>query len=288
VASFLLPSVGFLQHRKVLMGLAVASITPATLLESISSLRGTSFISVISILVLTVIVGYRSIDAGLDFKGTEMISTKPTIFVGMSVMSVSYLCHFNMLPVHTELKTPTRRRIFKIIFRTMSIATFLYLVVGWFGYLQFGDDVQGSILDNYPDDDALVTVARLGLAITLLLSYPLLTHPCRASIDRLVFPGWAPSPLRRILLTLGVVVSSFIGATVIPTIIVVWSFMGATVAVVIAFILPALFYIKIVKRGVWNADTQAIQASCLFGAGVLVMVICTWEAVLETMDGSSD
>lgn len=39
---------------------------------------------------------------------------------------------------------------------------------------------------NYPRDDILVTTARIALFFTLLFSYPVLLHPTRAAINRLL------------------------------------------------------------------------------------------------------
>lgn len=39
---------------------------------------------------------------------------------------------------------------------------------------------------NYPRDDILITTARIALFFTLLFSYPVLLHPTRAAINRLL------------------------------------------------------------------------------------------------------
>ena len=41
-------------------------------------------------------------------------------------------------------------------------------------------------MTNYPNDDHFVTSARIALFLTLLFSYPILLHPARAAVNRLI------------------------------------------------------------------------------------------------------
>lgn len=49
---------------------------------------------------------------------------------------------------------------------------------------QFRQYIDQDITRNYRHDDILVNVGRVALALTLLLSFPLLIFPCRAVINR--------------------------------------------------------------------------------------------------------
>jgi amino acid permease len=46
----------------------------------------------------------------------------------------SFLCHFNVLPVYSELRHPTRERAHNIVHFTMGTTLALYLWVGLMGY----------------------------------------------------------------------------------------------------------------------------------------------------------
>lgn len=58
--------------------------------------------------------------------------------------------------------------------------------MGVLGYLYREGGTCGDILDNFENDDVMINVGRLALAITLGLSYPLLVLPCRDSLYRLI------------------------------------------------------------------------------------------------------
>lgn len=84
------------------------------------------------------------------------------------------------------MKQPSRERLSNVIHATTSICTVLYIAVGILGYLYREEGTCGDILDNFQNDDVLINVGRLALALTLGLSYPLLVLPCRDSFYRLI------------------------------------------------------------------------------------------------------
>ena len=51
-------------------------------------------------------------------------------------------------------------------------------------FQQFRQYIDQDITRNYRHDDFLVNIGRVALALTLLLSFPLLIFPCRAVINR--------------------------------------------------------------------------------------------------------
>ena len=109
------------------------------------------------------------------------------------------------------MKQPSLERLSHVIHATTSVCTVLYVVflsvifydnarirtlsnpntnrytaVGVLGYLYREGGTCGDILDNFENDDVMINVGRLALAITLGLSYPLLVLPCRDSLYRLI------------------------------------------------------------------------------------------------------
>ena len=51
------------------------------------------------------------------------------------IFGVSFLCHFNILPLHGELRNPTRARIKRVIYTTIGLTFCLYFTVALFGYV---------------------------------------------------------------------------------------------------------------------------------------------------------
>ena len=64
-----------------------------------------------------------------------------------------------VLPVENKMKTPQAfGGWFGVIDLAMTIAMVLYAAVGFYGYLRFGEDVQGSITLNLPCHEGYVSM----------------------------------------------------------------------------------------------------------------------------------
>ena len=58
-----------------------------------------------------------------------------------------------VLPLENQMRTPRDMRGWNGVLNTsMTIVTCLYIAVGFFGYLKYGESVQGSITLNLPVD----------------------------------------------------------------------------------------------------------------------------------------
>jgi amino acid permease len=186
--------------RKVLIVVATSCVAPLGVLRSLNALRFTSAFCVISVTLLAVCIGYKSVTDGYGFDHTDSQDSDPTyhkhlklwpesfgdILYATPIFFISYLCHFNVLSTHCEMKQPSLKRLSHVIHATTSVCTVLYVAVGVLGYLYREEGTCGDILDNFTNDDTLINVGRLALALTLGLSYPLLVLPCRDSFYRLV------------------------------------------------------------------------------------------------------
>ena len=75
-------------------------------------------------------------------------------------------------------------------------------------------------------------------------------------------------------LTLGVLVTATCGALFVPDIVTVWALLGSSVAVLVAFVLPTLFYLAIRAHKPWRGKK---------GAALLVLVLSVPLAVLGTL-----
>jgi amino acid permease len=179
----------------------VALISPFLFVRSMDALRFTSIFSLIAVVVLAIAITVRAIESlspgadAIPYEEASSVSIKmvPTNWkdavYAFPIISVSYLCHFNVLPVYSELHKPTRRRLKKIVASTMFSTWVFYMIVGTMGYLfayRMPGGVQGDILNNFSDSDKLVNLGRLGLLVTILLSLPIICQPCRSNLERLI------------------------------------------------------------------------------------------------------
>lgn len=63
----------------------------------------------------------------------------------------------------------------------------LCLFVGVFGFVQFGDDTDGVILDDYNSNDSFANFGRLSMALHVALAYPVILYPAQQCLLQTVF-----------------------------------------------------------------------------------------------------
>lgn len=289
------------------------------------------------------------------------------------IMSVAFLCHFNVLPLHSELQRPTRQRIKAMVHLVVGTCLVLYLVIGVFGCLFSLDETKGNILNNFAADDPLINIGRAGLALTVVFSTPLLVVPCRKTLERCYalaftdegatddthwwkqqrrslmaaagkdygslnnqsaealdvidegfvddFPtqttatdddddnnddddddefydardigdvggegqqgGEAAAAVDAVTASFGVIFaetalilgSATVLAVYVPDVAIVWSVMGSTVSILLVYVLPPAFYLRIRARKAFNIRKAAAWAMLAFG--LVAEVFCSWQA----------
>ena len=124
-------------------------------------------------------------------------------------------------------------------------------VVALAGYLDFLSllltPLGGNVLNLYLKTDIIVDVGRAGLLGTIVMSFPLLTHPARDLFNELILENtcWKKdSTCRHVFTTTLVVLTTLLVGCVTPNIVVVWSVLGSTVAILVAYVFPPLMYMK--------------------------------------------
>ena len=122
---------------------------PVTLWKDMHALRFTSFVSIITMTFLCGVIILRSLETmggGPSASGHVVLHVRGDVelfrfdaksFLALPLFASSFMCHFNVLPIHVELRRPTRRRVAAVLGSTMGIATVLYLTVRC-GTLRYG------------------------------------------------------------------------------------------------------------------------------------------------------
>jgi Amino acid permeases len=116
---------------------------------------------------------------------TQMITNFDGTVQNLAIFVFSFTCHQNVFAITNELKKPTQKRVDRVIIIAIGGALVLYMMVAIEGYRTYGTQVKGDILLNYPQN-MLVTVMRIGIAIMVILSYPLQLDPSRRCLKSLV------------------------------------------------------------------------------------------------------
>jgi len=112
--------------------------------------------------------------------GTQFMVSFPDLFI-------AYAFHYNVFPIYDSLKEKNNRSMMKasILGTTMSCGVFL--VVGFIGYIIYGNEIEGTIIGNLSDStDAITMVAKVAYTISSTMSFPLLYLGARNNIEYLI------------------------------------------------------------------------------------------------------
>ncbi|XP_021703414.1 proton-coupled amino acid transporter-like protein CG1139 isoform X2 [Aedes aegypti] len=152
-----------------------------------------------------------------------------------------------VLPLENNMKTPEDFGGWTGVLNTgMVIVACLYTAVGFFGYLKYGEGVQGSITLNLPGDQFIAQLVRIMMALAIFFSYGLQFYVpisiLNPSIKRRLHSEQAQL-IGEYLLRVGLVVFTFLLAAMIPNLGAVISLVGAVSSSTLALIFPPLIEI---------------------------------------------
>ena len=298
-------------ERNALTVCCLALISPVLFFKTLHALRFTSIFSLCTILILAIGISIRAFEKmqSVSYQNAS-IQWWPKVWsdalYAFPIISVAFLCHFNVLPIHSELHQPTRKRLKIIVYATMCSAWFFYMIVGIMGYLVSFTDKNGvpdDILIIFKSNDVLINVWRCGLLMTVLLSLPLLLMPCRTTVFRFISESRKvlhpvpetiallskttkivhntneiPSTFMHITMTIILVLSALVVAFNIPGVSDVWSMLGSTVGILVSYVLPSISYIRI-RKTKSNLDLRKFAAWIVFIASIIALCVCTVQAI---------
>ncbi|KAL9247230.1 hypothetical protein vseg_020683 [Gypsophila vaccaria] len=156
------------------------------------------------------------------------------------------------------------------------LSTSLYIAVAVMGFLMFGEDTNAQITLNLPANAPASTLALCMTVISPLFKYSLLLNPLARSLEEFLPPErsnsyWCIIPLRTTL-----VVSSVLVAFLVPFFGYVMAFTGSLLCLLASIVMPAIFYLKIVKN---VSKFQIATCYLVAGLGFVVASFGTYSSI---------
>ncbi|XP_068014053.1 sodium-coupled neutral amino acid transporter 3 [Melanerpes formicivorus] len=205
------------------------------------------------------------------------------------IMAFAFVCHPEVLPIYTELKDPSKKKMQCISNISIMVMYLMYFLAALFGYLTFYGRVESELLHTYnkvDPFDVLILCVRVAVLTAVTLTVPIVLFPVRRAIQQMLFQGKDFSWIRHI--TIAVVLLTFINLLVIfaPSILGIFGLIGATSAPCLIFIFPAIFYIRIMPKDKEPLrSTPKILAACFALLGVLFMIMSLSFIIIDWATG---
>ncbi|KAH7125652.1 transmembrane amino acid transporter protein-domain-containing protein [Dendryphion nanum] len=264
-----MPFLWLLTNRRAIIVLLILGISyPLSLYRDIAKLAKASGFALVSMTVIIVTVitqGFRvPSESRGQLRGSIVIHSG--VFEAIGVISFAFVCHHNSLLIYGSLRKPTIDRFSRVTHYSTSISLVACLVMALCGYLTFGSETKGNVLNNFPDDNIMVNIARLFFGLNMLTTLPLEAFVCREVMNNYWFPDEPYHPNRHLIFTTALVVSAMSISLLTCDLGIVFELFGATSACALAYILPPLCYIKLSKR---SPKTYLAMAVVAFGCAVM-------------------
>eukprot|EP00756_Hemistasia_phaeocysticola_P060476 Hpha_TRINITY_DN4063_c0_g1::TRINITY_DN4063_c0_g1_i1::g.63798::m.63798/K14209/SLC36A, PAT; solute carrier family 36 (proton-coupled amino acid transporter) len=188
-----------------------------------------------------------------------------------------------VLPIQASMQDPEQ---FKLIWSlNMLLVTVLFWSFGFVGYLAYGSTVHDTITLDLPAFDYLTAFVRVALCVGLFFTYPVMMFPVYELAEIKFLPQDAaslpPDELERkkTVLRFAIVTFTALVAIAVPSFSVFISLVGSSCCALLAFILPAIFSLKI--QGI--RPHTLVRESVVIVMGLLGAVIGTYEALQNVM-----
>ncbi|XP_070825093.1 sodium-coupled neutral amino acid transporter 3-like [Chaetodon trifascialis] len=226
-----------------------------------------------------------------DFCEAKLFTVNSQTAYTIPILAFAFVCHPEVLPIYTELRDATKKRMQAVANVSILAMFVMYLLTALFGYLTFYGAVESELLHTYSRVDPLdvmVLCVRLAVLVAVTLTVPVVLFPIRRALLQILFPD---KPFRwAVHIGIAFCLIFFVNVLVIfvPSIRDIFGLIGATSAPSLIFILPGIFYIRIVPEDQEPLLSRPkIQAACFAALGFIFMVMSLSFIIIDWVSGES-
>ncbi|XP_076131721.1 sodium-coupled neutral amino acid transporter 5b isoform X1 [Alosa pseudoharengus] len=223
-----------------------------------------------------------------DCEGKLLTINQQTAYT-VPILAFAFVCHPEVLPIYTELHNATKRRMQSVANVSILGMFVMYLLTAIFGYLTFYGNVEAELLHTYSKVDpmdTLILCVRLAVLVAVTLTVPVVLFPIRRALLQLLFPEKPFHWARHIGIAVCLLFVVNLLVILVPNIRDIFGIIGATSAPSLIFILPGLFYIRIVPTEQEPMNSRPkIQAACFTAVGFIFMTMSLTFIALDWITG---
>ncbi|GET89809.1 amino acid transporter, putative [Leishmania tarentolae] len=265
---------------------------PLSIPKEINSLRYFSVVGVSCMMNFVIVIVIHSamngFENGRPIHQVHMFKTGNNAIVGFSNILFAFLAQTNVFEVARETPNPTPGRISKDLAISQVVCCALYVLAGTFGYLEFGEQITGSILLSYNvRSDVLVAIAYIGIGVKMCVGFAICMQPSRDAVYYCL--GWhfpmfkdirtVPFWLNAVICT-GFSVLALVLGLFIPSVNIVFGLVGSFCGGFLGFIYPALYAMYAGNWGLRQVGwLHYVSTYLLLVAGVVAVVFGTVSAI---------
>ncbi|KAM7411457.1 hypothetical protein PAMA_021447 [Pampus argenteus] len=207
------------------------------------------------------------------------------------ILAFAFVCHPEVLPIYTELRDATKKRMQTVANISIMAMFVMYLITAIFGYLTFYGAVEPELLHTYSrvdTGDVLILCVRLAVLVAVTLTVPVVLFPIRRAVLQILFPEKPFHWARHVIIALCLIFLVNLLVIFVPSIRDIFGLIGATSAPSLIFILPGIFYIRIVPEEQEPLMSRTkIQAAIFAAVGFIFMIMSLSFIIINWVTGET-
>lgn len=206
------------------------------------------------------------------------------------------MCHHNTFLIYSSIEEADRNRWDTVTHASLITSLLVSTLFGIAGYATFTSYSQGDLLENYCWDDDLINLSRILFSVTILLTYPIECFVAREVVEHSLFVQDPNVPLPEkthyvitlvivsityfismatdclgVVLELNVSLARLPTPNSVPPLPTGFCSQGVLAAVPLAYVLPALSYLKLEEGNVFSKRKLPALGLFLFGSLVALL-----------------
>ncbi|KAA8591402.1 sodium-coupled neutral amino acid transporter 3 isoform X2 [Etheostoma spectabile] len=226
-----------------------------------------------------------------DFCEAKLFTTNSQTAYTIPILAFAFVCHPEVLPIYTELRDATKKRMQAVANISILAMFVMYLITALFGYLTFYGAVESELLHTYSRVDTLdvlVLCVRLAVLVAVTLTVPVVLFPIRRALLQILFPAKPFNWLVHIVIAFCLIFVVNLLVIFVPSIRDIFGLIGATSAPSLIFILPGTFYVRIIPEDQEPfLSRPKIQAACFAALGFIFMIMSLSFIIIDWVTGES-
>uniref|UniRef100_A0A665V9D8 Sodium-coupled neutral amino acid transporter 4-like n=1 Tax=Echeneis naucrates TaxID=173247 RepID=A0A665V9D8_ECHNA len=229
----------YLNGNYLVVFVSIGVILPLSLLKNLGYLGYTSGFS------LSCMVFFLGVVTCFLISFLYFISSSQTAYT-VPILAFAFVCHPEVLPIYSELKDRSRRKMQSVSNLSILAMLVMYMLSALFGYLTFYDNVEAELLHTFTKVykfDTMLLLVRLAVLTAVTLTVPIVLFPVSLLRTNTQSFSWT----RHMLIAAAILAFNNMLVIFVPTIRDIFGFIGSSAATMLIFILPAAFYIRLVK-----------------------------------------
>ncbi|KIL66200.1 hypothetical protein M378DRAFT_75428 [Amanita muscaria Koide BX008] len=286
------PFLKIFANRQFIISLCTIGVSyPLSLYRDIHKLSRASGLALVGMCIIVISVLIEGPHVPQELKGDpskRFSILEPGIFQSIGVISFAFVCHHNSLLIYGSLRTPTLDRFAKVTHISTFISLVSCLILAISAFLVFTNKTRGNILNNFPVNDTIINIARFCFGLNMFTTLPLELFVCREVIEQYFFSHESFNMQRHVFFTTTILFASMLVALITCDLGVMLEITGGASATALAFIFPAICYVKLSNGHLpWHSRTKLPAVVCAT-FGFVVMCISLFLALAKAWTPAGD